>query len=269
MAPAEGFLDLPGIRLRLLDFGGHGSPVLILHGLAGRASEWSEVATDLARGRRVVSMDLRGHGGSDKPSDDLALESFVADVVASLEMLELGRVCLLGQSLGGDIALRVAAARPDLLFALVVIEAAPRFDSKTRALIVEWFRSWPASFESLDEARVFFGDAGLQHPDLWLGGLTRTERGYEPDFRPSDMVNVLERAEASPWHLLPDIETPTLVITGEHGFVSVADVETMVQAIPRGRHELMQGAGHNVHLDDPVTCTDLIERFLRELPALD
>lgn len=269
MGPTERFLDLPDIRLRLLDFGGRGLPVLILHGLAGRASEWSEVASGLSRKHRVVALDLRGHGGSDKPSDDLAPESFVADVEGALEMLELDPVCLVGQSFGGDIALRVAEARPDLLSALVVIEAAPELDTGTRALIVAWFRSWPARFESLDEARSFLMDAELQHPELWLDGLKRTDSGYEPDFRPQDMVRLLEDPKESPWDLLPGIETTTLLITGEAGLVSREDADRMVRTIPRARHELMRGAGHNVHLDDPATCRDLIEGFLETLRAPD
>lgn len=262
--PAERFVDLPGIRLRLLDFGGEGSPILILHGLAGRASEWSEVATDLSRRHKVVALDLRGHGGSDKPSN-LASESFAADAIGVLEMLDLGPMCLVGQSFGGDIALMVAATRPDLLSAVVVIEASPEFDDETRALIAGWFRSWPESFPSLDDARSFFMEAELQHLGLWLNGLRRTERGYEPDFHPGDMVTILERADEGLWHLLPDIQTPTLAITGEAGMVSPEAADRMVRAIPNARHELVRGAGHNVHLDDPAACTDLIEAFLREV----
>ncbi len=268
MTPAERVLDLSGIRLRLLDFGGGGSPVLILHGLAGRASEWSEVASDLSRRHKVVALDLRGHGGSDKPPDDLALQSFAADAVGVLEMLELGPLCLLGHSFGGDIALMVAANRPDLLSALVVIEASPApLDAGTRAVIAAWFRSWPVRFRSLDQARSFFIEAELQHPDLWLNGLRRTDRGYEPDFRPHDMASILEHPQEDVWHLLPDIEAPTLLITGEAGLVSPKDVDRMVHAIPQSRHELVQGAGHNVHLDDPAACGDLVAAFLEGLES--
>lgn len=262
MSPVERFLDLPGIRLRLLDFGGRGSPVLILHGLAGRASEWSEVATDLSRKHKVLALDLRGHGGSDKPPGGLARRSFVSDAIGVLELLEVDPVCLLGQSFGGDIALTVAATRPDLLSSVVVIEASPDLDAQTRTAIAEWFRSWPERFASLDQARSFFMEAGLQHPDLWLSGLGRTERGYEPDFRPHDMASILEHTEEGLWHLLPDIEAPTLLITGEAGLVPREDAHRMIQTIPRARHELVQAAGHNVHLDDPTACRDLIEGFL-------
>ena len=259
-------LDVSGIRLRLLDFGGSGSPVVILHGLAGRASEWSEVASVLSRRHHVVALDLRGHGGSDKPAD-LARQSFVGDAVGVLEMLQLGPVCLLGQSFGGDIALMVAATRPDLMSALVVIEAAPNLDAETRAVIAAWFRSWPIRFESMEQARSFFVEAELQHLDLWLSGLRRIDGGYEPDFRPHDMASILERANEAFWHLLPDIEAPTLLITGETGLVSHTDAERMAQAIPQARHEPMQGAGHNVHLDDPAACCALVEGFLADLES--
>ena len=259
-------LDVSGIRLRVLDFGGEGPPILILHGLAGRASEWSEVASELSRRHHVVALDLRGHGGSDKPAE-LSRQAFAVDAVGVLETLELGPVCLLGQSFGGDIALTVAATRPDLLSALVVIEAAPNLDAETRAVIAAWFRSWPVRFESMEEARSFFVEAELEHLDLWLDGLSRTDSGYEPDFRPDDMASILERADEDFWHLLPDIEAPTLLITGERGLVAPSDVDRMLQPFPQARHEQMQGAGHNVHLDDPAACCDLVEGFLDELES--
>ena len=259
-------LDVSGIRLRLLDFGGEGPPILILHGLAGRASEWSEVASALSRSHRVVALDLRGHGGSDKP-EDLARRSFATDVVGVVEMLDLGPVCLLGQSFGGDIALMVAASRPDLLSGLVVIEAAPDLDEETRAVIAAWFHSWPVTFQSMDQARSFFIEAELQHLDLWLDGLSPTDSGFEPDFRPTDMASILEREKEDFWHLLPDIKAPTLLITGERGLVAPSDVDRMLQTVPQARHELMQRAGHNVHLDDPTACSDLIEGFLDELES--
>lgn len=250
----------------MLDFGGSGSPILILHGLAGRASEWSKVASELSLKHHVVALDLRGHGGSDKPSD-LARHSFVADAEHALEMLALGPVCLLGHSFGGDIALTVAAIRPDLLSALVVVEASPELDTETKAAIAAWFRSWPVPFRSLEEARSFLVEAELQHPDLWLDGLRRTDHGFEPDFRPEDMANILERDQEDCWHLLPSIEAPTLLITGEGGLVSGVDADRMVQTIPRARHESVQGAGHNVHLDDPALCVDLVKGFLDGLDS--
>ena len=266
MTPAERELDISGIRLRLLDFGGEGSPILALHGLAGRASGWSEVASRLSRRHHVIALDLRGHGGSAKPAD-LARQSFETDAVGVLEMLELGPVCLLGQSFGGDIALMVAATRPDLLSALVVIEAAPNLDAETRADIAAWFRSWPERFQSLGQARAFFTEAELQHPELWLDGLRRTDSGYEPDFRPHDMASILERGNEDFWHFLPDVKTPTLLITGERGLVAPGDVDRMLQTIPQARHEQMRGAGHNVHLDDPAACCHLVEGFLEDLES--
>jgi alpha/beta hydrolase family protein len=87
-----------GARLAWLDFGGAGPAILLLHGLAGHASEWAETAGWLTQGHRVLALDLRGHGGSERTPDDVTRAAHVADVAFVIEGLRLGPVVLVGQS---------------------------------------------------------------------------------------------------------------------------------------------------------------------------
>jgi pimeloyl-ACP methyl ester carboxylesterase len=102
----------------LIDTGGDGPAVLLLHGLAGHAGEWARTAAALP-GYRVVAYDARGRDG------DLSREAHVAEAVSVIEALGLAPVVLVGQSLGGLTAFLTAAAHPELVRALVVVEAGP------------------------------------------------------------------------------------------------------------------------------------------------
>ncbi|MER7516993.1 alpha/beta hydrolase [Streptomyces sp. NPDC126499] len=107
------------VRLSLRDWGGDGRPLLLLHGLAGHAGEWDGVARRLrADGHRVVALDQRGHGASERYPRDVSRAAYVADVLAVIDRLDLAGTVLVGQSYGGHAALLTAAAtartpRPD------------------------------------------------------------------------------------------------------------------------------------------------------------
>lgn len=96
---------------------------MLLHGLAGHAGEWEATARPLGRRHRVVAVDQRGHGRSERYPGDVSRAAYVADVVAVIERLGMGAVALIGQSLGGHTAMLTAAACPELVDALILVEA--------------------------------------------------------------------------------------------------------------------------------------------------
>src|SRR6266511_2165482 len=94
-------LEREGVSLACLDFGGDGPPVLLLHGLAGHAAEWAETAGWLTAYHRVLALEQRGHGRSDRAPTDVSRAAYVIDAVAVIEALALQPVILIGESLGG------------------------------------------------------------------------------------------------------------------------------------------------------------------------
>ena len=112
-------------RLTALDFGGEGPGALLLHGLAGTALEWDETASWLRESHRVLGLDQRGHGHSERRPEDVSPSAFVSDALTAIERLNLAPTLLVGQSLGGLIAFLAASKRPDLVSALIVVEATP------------------------------------------------------------------------------------------------------------------------------------------------
>ena len=125
------FARIKGADLRYF-VGGSGEPLLLLHGLGGAASNWVELAPALARDRRVLVLDLPGHGGSSPLPSAPTLNPF-ADVVATVAEREgMLPAAVVGHSLGGVVALRLALRRPGSVTALV-LAAAAGISSATRA----------------------------------------------------------------------------------------------------------------------------------------
>lgn len=138
-----------GCRLHGLDWGGTGVPVLLLHGGGLTAHTWDFVCLGLRGAARLVALDLRGHGDSDW-SDDCRVGTMAADVVAAADHLGFARVRLVGMSLGGVVAAHVAAARPDRVERLALVDVAPGVDFESTGRIRS---SCPASLRCGTSAR--------------------------------------------------------------------------------------------------------------------
>jgi pimeloyl-ACP methyl ester carboxylesterase len=114
-------LDVPGTAL-YYDSAGDGLPLILVHGSAVDGSTWDGVLPDLARDHRVITYDRRGYGRSThKPVRDHRLHA--RDLTAVLEQVAREPAVVVGWSSGGNVALAVAASRPELFRALVVVEA--------------------------------------------------------------------------------------------------------------------------------------------------
>ena len=259
------------VELACRDFGGTGPPVLFLHGLAGHAGEWDATAEPLTASYRVLALDQRGHGRSERHPTDVSREAFVADVGAVIGELDLGPVVLVGQSMGANTALLVAAEHPQLVTALVVVEGSPDGPEPGEPLpdtalrIQEWLATWPASFPTADAARAFFASQSLE-PDAWTSGLEQTPNGLRPSFDPAVMVDcIADLASRNYWQQWRLIRCPTLIVFGQHGYF---DDEHGAELVRQARHaELatVPAAGHDLHLDSPEQWIKSLLRFLSSL----
>src|SRR5215207_8020182 len=119
----EGILRLPtGLKLAYRDWGGEGQPVVLVHGLASSYRIWDFMAPLLAEQFRVVALDQRGHGRSDKPDESFDFATYVADLRSFVELLGLGRSDFVGHSWGGNVVLQLAVELPGLAEALVLVD---------------------------------------------------------------------------------------------------------------------------------------------------
>lgn len=126
--PQDGMVTANGVQLHYQDWEGPAegagtTPLLLLHGLASAARIWDLVAPLLAQDRRVIALDQRGHGRSAKPDGGYDFATIVADDVAAAAALGLGdHYAVAGHSWGAHVALEMAAAHPERVAALALVD---------------------------------------------------------------------------------------------------------------------------------------------------
>jgi pimeloyl-ACP methyl ester carboxylesterase len=121
--PETRWVDLHGVKLHLLDWGGEGDPVLFLPGLGQSAHVFRALAAELAGDFRPVALTPRAHGESDAPEDGYTLADFAADAAGALDALGIARAAVVAHSLGGAVATRLAADYPGRVEAIVYLDA--------------------------------------------------------------------------------------------------------------------------------------------------
>lgn len=137
-APAEpqsGMIAGAGVKLHYLDFGGRGSPVILLAGAGNSAWVYSDFGRDLAKRHRVLALTRRGHGESEQPEKGYSIELMGDDLLAVLDTHEFDRAILIGHSLAGEELTRFARRHPDRVAALVYLDAA--YDRSIQSAVME------------------------------------------------------------------------------------------------------------------------------------
>jgi pimeloyl-ACP methyl ester carboxylesterase len=246
----------------VVEFGGSGPGVLLLHGLMGRATTWWPAAQWLTRYGRVVGLDARGHGRNTHRGGDWRTEDFAADAAAAIRRLDLGPSIVIGHSMGGLHALVLAAGFPSLVRGVVVEDFAP--DQRGRT-VDPWraeFARWPMPFQSLAHVKSFFGPVG----DYFAECVEERADGYHLIADLEDLYRIAaEWGLRDYWPFVDRLQAPLLVIEAEHTFMPAGQQAAMAARAPDGRHILVQGAGHLVQLSAPGVYRGAVEAFMSEL----
>ena len=145
---------------------GGGTPMIVLHGQSYFSYDWIGIADELARdpdggpdgGREIIAMDMRGFGSSGwSASHAYKVQDFAADVLAVADRQGWDRFVLAGHSMGGRNATYTAAAHPDRVERLILIDYSPTNAKAGAMRVMNQSIDMPASFGGLDEALRFFG----------------------------------------------------------------------------------------------------------------
>ncbi len=271
-----------GLHLHALEWSAEGTPLLFLHGFSNDAHVWDEIAPVIAPHYRVIALDQRGHGDSDRdPEGRYDHETMARDVNAALESLGIGRVVIVGHSMGGRVAMRFAGLFPEKLAGLVVVDSAPDLDARGTTRISLDVKQQDWSFASVAEyERVLQRQYAATRPEL-LAKLAvhwtrrrddgRYELKLDPGFMKAREGVSAETAKAWSeqeakhlWAALAALPCPALVVRGAASDVMSAEVaDKMVDdVIPNAKLETIGRAGHSVMLDNPEAFEKALTAFV-------
>jgi esterase len=255
-------------------FGGEGKPPLvILHGLLGSSRNWTSTGKLLARSFEVFALDLRGHGDSPwapPPERDYSFTACAADVSAWLDAKGVRQPILLGHSLGGKIAMRVAVDNPARCRALVVADIAPRDYAPHHIEAFTAMRglnlaTLASRAEAEDKLKKQLHDQNLAR--FLLTNLVReADAGFRWRMDLDGLSAALPQLACSslrPGEIYPG---PALFLRGDQSdFIRETDRMLIAGHFPRHQILALGRAGHNLHVDQPAAFTAALEYFALDL----
>ena len=270
------YLELHGDRVAYRD-AGSGETLLLIHGMAGSSETWRAVIPQLAKKYRVIAPDLLGHGQSDKPRGDYSLGAFAVWLRDLLDELGVTRATIVGQSLGGGVAMQFVYQHPDYCQRLVLISSGGlgpdvgwtlRLLSAPGAELILPVIAPKPVLNVGNKLRSWLSAAGIQSPrgaEIWSAysslsdsqtrhAFLRTLRSVV-DYR-GQAVSALNRL-----HLTSQL--PTMAIWGDKDQIIPLDHAYAAQAArPGSRLEVLAGVGHFPHVERPTDVVDLIDDFI-------
>lgn len=263
-----------GVKLAITEMGHGGRPLLLIHGFTGAKEDFADHLAGLAdTGWWVVAADNRGHGASDKPSDESAysFETFADDVIGLVEALGWKTFALLGHSMGGMVAQVVAARMPDRIERLILMDTAhgpvKLAEDDMAAAALHIVRT--QGMEALADAMAAVGDDPLTSP-AYLRLLEQ-----RPGFREWTDRKLRTTSASMYAAMLPAfgagedrldslraLTMPALVIVGEQDEPFLKPSRQMVDALPNGTLAVIPDAGHNPQFENPNAWWNAVSAFL-------
>jgi len=268
-------IDVDGVPVNYVDVGERNDqrPIVYVHGLSGQWQNWLENILRFSGDRRVVALDLPGHGLTPMPTEQITIEYYGRVVAELCRRLDLGPVVLVGNSMGGYISAEVAIKAPELVERLVLVSSAgisqreaPRdqvlrvgriLTIATRASTAQRRR-----YAARPKLRHWLLSAVVRHPTK-LGPDVAFEGLLKGSGKPGFFDALTACLDYDFLDRLPEIGCPTLVIWGEEdGIIPVQDADRFIELI-RGSHKvILEDTGHVAMVERPVTFNDQLAEFM-------
>ena len=273
-----------GLTMYYRDYSAHnqGTPILCLAGLTRNSRDFEALAPQLTKkGRRVLTLDLRGRGKSDYDlnPDHYVLPVYAQDVLVFLDRLGLEKIIIIGSSLGGLIALNVAALNPSLIGAIILNDIGPVVSPEGLERIGSYvgnrgsFQTWHETATALRRVNErIYPDFDMED---WLTLARRTFREtpsgeIRADYDPAIAIPFNQGRnvdpDTDPWVPFEKLKTmPILVIRGAASdILSAETLDKMKQTKPDLKTLTLSNRGHMPLLTEPQ-CLEAINGFLAEI----
>ncbi len=256
---------------------GTSETIVLIHGMAGSSRTWREAMPALSRQHRVVAPDLAGHGRSDKPSGDYSLGAFASGVRDLLDRLEIDRATVVGQSLGGGVALQFAYQFPERCRRLILVSSgglgrevswmlrllalpgaelvlpvlAPAVVAEQGNRLSRWLRDRGIRAERW--AEMWLAYSSLAEPESRHAFLRTLRAVVDPGGQAVDASDRLYLTET----------IPTLIVWGDaDDIIPVGHAHAAHEAMPGSRLEIFENVGHFPQVEAPERFVEVITDFI-------
>jgi pimeloyl-ACP methyl ester carboxylesterase len=271
-------VEVDGTPINYVDVGSPGlhEPVVLVHGLGGQWQNWLENIPRLAQERRVLALDLPGHGLTPEPADgEISISGYGRCVDAFCERLGLGKVALVGNSMGGFVAAEVAIQFPARVSRLTLVSAAgiSSADALQRPVLLFGRMATAIATNTAARYRMLAARPITRHASLALVArhprLLKADLAYEAFFKGAGKPGFDDALRACLNYdfrdRLPDVKVPTLIVWGEKdSIIPVRDANEFERLIPDSRKLVMRDTGHIPMAERPQAFNDVLCEFLAE-----
>jgi pimeloyl-ACP methyl ester carboxylesterase len=270
-------LAVNGVELAWAEWGsGSGAPLVLCHGFTGGAIDFSLQIPALAERRRVIALDLRGHGRSTKTHDanSYSVSQLADDLNLFLDLAAGEPVDLVGHSMGGLVSMTAVLRRPDLAHSLVLMDTSAWSFLPADASLRKLVHNFMAKF---DPARGVPSRVGGSPEDALIAAATPDDwRTFRDElyagmdawaYKALGSALMADDAGGTLPAQLPSITCPVTVLVGEHDHPLVDQAPELAAAVAHGRLAVIPGAYHSPQLTHPDEWRAALEEHLAVVHA--
>lgn len=256
---------------------GEGPALLLIHGMAGSSATWREVMEPLAAEHRVIAPDLLGHGESAKPMGDYSLGAFASGLRDLLGVLDIERATIVGQSLGGGVAMQLAYQHPEMCERLVLVNSGGlgrevswilRAAALPGSEYVMPVLFPPIARQQGDKVSRFLHRKGIRSgriAEMWLAYRSLTEpenrRAFARTLR--SVIDPGGQSVSAMDRIYLAAALPTMIVWGDSDpIIPVEHAYEAHEVIEGSRLEILPDVGHFPHVEEPRRFVELLVDFM-------
>ncbi len=245
------------------EISGQGPPVLFIHGLGSSARDWEEQVADFSRDYQVITVDLRGHGRSDKPPGPYSIGLFAADVAGLLEGLKTGPVHVVGLSMGSAVAWHLALDHGEFVRTLVLTNMSAEVPVKgLRARFAFSLRVFIIKALGMKKLGAILARRLFPKPEHVEQRKTLVHRWAQNEKKAS-LSALFALKNWSVMDRLEEVKCPVLVVASDQDYSPLQHKEEYVRRMPEAELTVVEDAHHGLPLEWPEIYNDRVRGFFK------
>lgn len=240
-----------------------GETVLFLHGLGSSSQDWEKQVDAFTSEYRVMTIDMRGHGQSDKPHEPYSMSVFASDVKELLSRQGIEKVHLVGLSMGGMIGFQLAVDSQELIQSMTIINSGPGVVIKTfKDRFSVWLRFLIVRFMGMKKMGETIAPRLFVEPEQEALRQLFVQHWAQND--PKAYMNAMRAIVG--WDVEDRIHTincPTLIIASDQDYTPVSAKESYMKKMPSATLHIVENAHHAVPVEHPDVINEVLMSFIK------